>query len=1250
MISISSFRRPKSLTYSFFILLVLGVFLLGYFYHYIPANKQTIHKDGFLILQTIAGNIIGKSANRQSLYSNFVDDARRKHGVPDDTELFVHLDSILQEHHIDAQYVDATKSTKANPPGKKKSKKFEQPSNKQANAPVNGKSKITTKLPVVKDETFMYAVHWGKDSVIHIEERIAAFLEPILISQRAELFDSYALAWADSNRSKLLYHDPELGIRSDVRIDTLLTKKIQGYLAGVRDIESPEFNHKIFYYSFKVGTNQLVLCGFTRLDLYEQNVRNVPFGFVYPLAITVLLLLVFLPILKFYVIDADEQVGVSDVILFSLSVFTGASVLTLVVIQYLLWQGGEATVRQNLRTLSDQINESFVRELNQAYDQVSALERLRQTDGLPDYSKEANLKVDYSACIRAFITHSLHDSSNGTYYHFDRISWIDNGKEDTLTGEEVQKIGQQLIKAEMAGEPVFTNVRDREYFRAFRNNRAFPLSSIQPKPNSNSTETFAWEPVYSHTKADFTINVSRLTDDNKYVVALASPMYSVVDALLPVGYGFCLIDNAGKVLAHADVHRNLGENLFQKVEPADALMGAVATRQAIDISEVALYQNWHMLHVRPIPNLPYSLVTFYDKGAIVSANMRILMFAVLFSLLSGLTCLVLWLTLGRTGLRSHLLLYCPMDCLTWLIPQQKQLDYYGHGLVFLVAYGAGLIAFHLLRLPGVSDYTRLATVLLTPVNVITGLFVIGTTFRRFAQPSAGEQPQPTRLVLLRVIGIHGLLSIGFYALSVHAGYSIDGAFGLFQLIVNAWMGFYAIAKYRTALPNLRWMGTFQVRYSLMLTALILCLSVLPSALYSGYAYRQEGIQTVKQQQLHLANDIRARSSRLLNTAGFTNKDPATNSYFIPKAYVENRFTKQGIYTLTRDSDDRQNRRDFVALRNSTLRNTGFGSFDRFYFAVLENLSNRHPDSDQYPALANQAADLSWQTQITDDSVCLWFANAVQERAGEPAQPRNLFIASALPASPFRVALNELGGIPLLILLALSGLLLWGLYRWLYVNTERVFLLKYIHPDPVDNRALETLILRYQSSLLDYEEDDRIYYPSAYDTYTTDRNRQNLVIYERDVLQVVRKGESFYEEIWSESTDKEKYLLHDFAQDGLLNYRNAQAIHTLLKRGLFIIRDERLKLFSPGFRAFLVTKTDSDEIKQLHTKFRQNSTWRSLQGPLLLLLIGFAGFIFFTQEAAFHKLTGLVAGLGTLLSLLPKLFSSGSKPQPTTGSA
>jgi uncharacterized membrane protein HdeD (DUF308 family) len=71
----------------------------------------------------------------------------------------------------------------------------------------------------------------------------------------------------------------------------------------------------------------------------------------------------------------------------------------------------------------------------------------------------------------------------------------------------------------------------------------------------------------------------------------------------------------------------------------------------------------------------------------------------------------------------------------------------------------------------------------------------------------------------------------------------------------------------------------------------------------------------------------------------------------------------------------------------------------------------------------------------------------------------------------------------------------------------------------------------------------------------------------------------------------------------------------------------------------LSKTGTETIRLLFNKFHQQSTWQAFRGPLLVLLLGIAAFLFFTQEAMFQKIIALVAGLSSVITLIPKIFGS-----------
>jgi hypothetical protein len=1187
----------RSLGYSALTLCVLVVFLLGYFYYFIPINRESLHRNGFLILRGIAENIQYRNASHLNLFANFYKNTSNQDTVR----------KFLEQNNIQATPVlKNAGNMNMLMPGSKFSSKNDQGSYERME---------------IEKRNLKFSIHEkGRPDTLIVYESLRDFLEPMLISQRSELFKSYALVNISGKDSKLLFQDADLGMRSDFFIDSLLPRNMTSYVSGVRDFNTPEFDHLMFYYPFEINEQQLVLCGFIKTEKYNAHLRNMPFYFLYPLVIIFLLLLFFMPILKFYIMDSNERLGTRGLAMFGLSVFGSATLITLVLIHFLLWKGDEMRARNNLHALSNEIESRFLKELENTYDQLHILDSIRRLD--PDGALLPGQNVDYSdklvELLRNYNTGQGHDVMRGMsrdsvegivqavahsrrlLYPFERISWIDPS-------------GMQRIKADIYGKPVFTDVSDRNYFQALQNDEAFLIPG--------TSKEFSWEPLYSWTNASFNITISRKADS--LVAALATNMHSVYRVLMPVGYGFCLIDKDGKVQLHSDINRNLRENLFEKADQPERLKGMVAARKEWDFNDVMIYGNRHLMHIHPVKQLPYYLVTFYDKGYIVPVNMRILIFALLCCVFSTVTCVLLWVALGRIGFGGHAFVYSSMDSMSWLQPKKEETGYYSHASVFLMGYVVLLLLLVFLHKPAnVSGFTVFSIVALTPLNVVLVLFIMRTSLlNAAANPHAGGRWK-IRPNLLLVAIVHLLISIFFYVYSRKAGYPVHGVFILFQAVIAGWMWLYLLAKRSAALMSRKFAFSYLTNYSWMATWLVICIAVIPSALYTWYAHNHEIPQAIRKQQLHLFNGINKRSGEIIS------KTKSGGMALLPDTAVSRLIYKEGIYTLYKDS---------VYVGTAGGRRTGKPVMsDPFYFTIAESVSNRYYDPELYPALEDASADNTWSWEEKDDKLHFSY---FPPQAKSARENQSVHIVSALPSRfVFLTSWSKA-----FWLLVLVGFLVWALYQWLRINTSNVFLVKYVQKDsPPDDPG--TLISEYYTAHPEMADTagNAVVSEKGYEKYAYTTNRAALDLYEKEILEQVRSRKSFYEFVWDKLIKKERYLLLDFAQDGLLNYKNPLEIYGLISKGVLRVKNKKMRLFEPGFRAFILTKRDTPEVQELHTLFQHNSAWRAARGPLLLLGLGFLTLIFFTQEDMFQKILGLATGAATLMSIIPKLFLSSNK--------
>lgn len=87
------------------------------------------------------------------------------------------------------------------------------------------------------------------------------------------------------------------------------------------------------------------------------------------------------------------------------------------------------------------------------------------------------------------------------------------------------------------------------------------------------------------------------------VVAMTTQPTSLLNTVMPEGYGFCIIDRSGEVWFHSNTRRNLQENFVHEVENNRTLVSALNSSRAKIVS--LDYQDiGHRCYIMPIPNMP----------------------------------------------------------------------------------------------------------------------------------------------------------------------------------------------------------------------------------------------------------------------------------------------------------------------------------------------------------------------------------------------------------------------------------------------------------------------------------------------------------------------------------------------------------------------------------------------------------------------------------------------------------------------
>ncbi|HEX5025475.1 MAG TPA: hypothetical protein VFV68_09385, partial [Agriterribacter sp.] len=949
---------------------------------------------------------------------------------------------------------------------------------------VEGKVIIRSQAPIIdstvqlvnlnKNE-LLYSI--GKDSKstlisVPLKNKFTSFFD----RRRDELFKSYMLLSINDSNAVSVYLDEGLPFGENINTDSLLPDKKGLFISGVRDINVANIDYKMFYYPFAMDNQQMMLCGFVNNSEYRSKLQEIPASFIYAFVTIFLLLFITLPVLKFFIMGPEEEIKFRDLLFFVLSLFIGSTLLTLAIIQIILLKDGDIRAEGNLVSLEKQISKNFTGEIGKAYRQLNILDTLVASPLQGDTAK------DVSHVIQKYLTDHQDDST--VYRDFDRIAWTDS-------------TGQQFRKGDFNSSPLYPMIKERKYFKDFENNTPLQMPGAPG-------HSFAMEPLYNWVNGDFRTVISKSSVVKKaFIVSLSAGMRSVTNTILPAGFGFCIIDRNGRVQFHSDSTKNLHENFIDQLSSAKQVKEAIASRQEVFLNSSGFYGKKYCLYISPVAQLPYYTITFYDRRYIVPINMRILVFALLLSIISCCMYTLLWYFVLWRGYYKRSLLLSPVSYVNWIIPKARYLNMYQQLSIFLAIYiGIMLLLTFVLKFADIrNNYLLLVIMLITPLNIAAGFLFI---MRRNKNLKAtGEQTQ-----------------------------------------------------------SMLQQKSFRY-YNYFVVLLIILTAVLPSSLFTWYSHNQEILQSVKKQQLFLAEKINERAASI-------KKEEISNRNY-DRTYYEDVYLEKGIYTIYADKLD---------FADSLGAGDPQRSFNDFYFTVSNAAGTGYFDPLFFPALKDNAADKKWQWNYRQAESLLQFSYHFQAGlvgyTADSLQANYLQIRSTLPKR--YVVLSDPAKLTVLIILVLF--IFFGIYSIIQHITKNIFLRKYAGLTTT-SEGIKVLIDKYIKAPGNEPMVEEYLLP-AVDTDPASRiPTSDIAIKEEQMMNRVSNYKKLYEFIWRDCSAKEKHMLYDFASDGLMNFKNTPEIFALAKKGIIYAREDgEFAFFDPGFRIYLTKFLPASQITAL----------------------------------------------------------------------
>ena len=990
------------------------------------------------------------------------------------------------------------------------------------------------------------------------------------------------------------------------------------------------------------------------------------------------------PFLKLILAGPKDRFKPTDVYFLVFATIVILAVLTCFGLYGYVYFTIETQMDEQVGTLAGNIKKNFNDELKQALTQLDILSQdetlltlLNSNSGTqsqPD-RVEYGLVSDYRN--RIDILPSLLES-NPPYRYFDTVSWI------SPSGMQVAKWTTKAYTTQ------YIPVTGRAYFDNIRQGNVYHLGQHK----------FSLEPIVSRTTGRNVVEISKSIPGTLWTIAFDTRLLSLMDPVLPAGFGYMIIASDGKVLFHSDEAHHLGENLFQESDEDSSLRSAVIGRgdRAMNVRYLGDDHRFFITTLQGFPD--WSLVVFRNKQPLRSAFFELLTTASVLFLIYGLILM--------TAFTIFYLFNVVNDRRAWLWPSEMKAGIYRQSIFILLVLSlislSLTIVLHGQRVVWLIVAISFLGAFVYFVNLRWGfkspfLKYVSGLLNRFKDVNQLYAMNVSLLLLLISILPAGAFFKYAYESEIrlfvkHAQYSVTTALTKRDARIRSRYssirfadGKAAESENREAFIKQRLAEPWDVYDNFFFqtqhqspatetcvedtqTDLLSVLSgivplsnrnsierrgLLDNAAVRGICRWESG--AIGSLILHLEGSAGLGPGLHLNTSvpllgvpGF----PVVGAVllFVP-LFLFISFIVRKVFLL-----------DTHRPISHSLKKLLSCKIDRNVFVVVNapfvkkvlgtesNLCLRN-----VPSLATSA---DWADAFDYNSVGEETVVALDEfdyGMDDPkinqqklklvenllAKQRTLVIFSSADSSQYRFANGENGH-------ANGERDETG--RWAGVIISNFFT-EYAE-DTDDGLLFRGKVLEEKARILatdlqgrSAEEIDELFetlYAECAPREPLQRvglqilSQKGFVTLSREHLigRIVNQARAYYTHIWNSCSTGEKLTLCHLAQDRLLSHRDPD-IEALLRREL-IVRDQDLHLFNDSFRQFVKSAEKVSFVAEQDKQAQQGSLWQTLKVPILVAMLAITAFLFVTQQDLFSSSLALVTGLTTLVPAMLKVMS------------
>jgi hypothetical protein len=397
--------------------------------------------------------------------------------------------------------------------------------------------------------------------------------------------------------------------------------KLLGQSTNVADVKVGASEYKLFFQPLQMPLARFrdhkqpiswMACGFVESARFRRESWSVSYTVLIIFGFLVALVALSWPFLKLLLIGPKDRVRPIDTYLLVVSAVMITALFTLFCVFSVTYLRAERTLDGKLGTFANSLQNNFERELSDALQEIDDLNchpKLFETPYFPrparcqkiETRRTENPEEDAYPASRRLI---LRDDQPKHYPYFISAFWAD-------------RFGHQRVKWSVRSS-LTNNIRidDREYFSKLRQGAPYTFKEHQffllpiVSKTTGQSEVIISKAIFPPEEEQQ--NLKKAGSKLLWMSALDTRLLSLMQPVVPAGFGFAVIDDDGKVLFHSDEKRHLGENFFEESDNNQELRAAVLGRSEQPLN-VSYLGKGHSMYVRPMGHFGWTAIAFRNK-------------------------------------------------------------------------------------------------------------------------------------------------------------------------------------------------------------------------------------------------------------------------------------------------------------------------------------------------------------------------------------------------------------------------------------------------------------------------------------------------------------------------------------------------------------------------------------------------------------------------------------------------------------